>query len=49
VIQRRFYDLAAFIATLFSDAGKCRAAPETPDKKGLVNLIWIPIVKRDGA
>jgi hypothetical protein len=38
VIQCRFYDLMAFIATPFSDAGKSRAAAETPDKKAWLTL-----------
>jgi hypothetical protein len=38
VIQRRFYDLTAFIATPFSDAGKNHAVAETPDKKAWLTL-----------
>jgi hypothetical protein len=38
VIQCRFYDLTAFIATPFSDAGKSPAAAETQDKNGWLTL-----------
>jgi hypothetical protein len=34
VIQCRFYDLTAFIATPFSDAGKSRSVAKTSDEKG---------------
>jgi hypothetical protein len=38
VIQCRFYDLMAFIATPFSDAGKSYAAAESRAKKAWLTL-----------
>ena len=53
MIHHRFYDLTRWKATPISDAGKKQfrkvSRGSAPLQKGLVNLLWIPIVNRAGA